>query len=209
MIQGFKKGDLVVHPNVPQVLRVSSISGPFAFLLSAAEGFHVGEFPLAHLQLASEFCPEARDFRAGDIVIHEGEEAHVDRAKNGKLWVNDRRKVHIVDKYRVRRAPIDVGNWVRVCATGLVGMVTSRDPSYVHAFKVSGSDDAYHERELARTTEPAPVGPMTVPPDDIQVNDILLYRSLPDNEFAIVEVRVSSIIDDTYLLEGENGRIYG
>lgn len=119
MIQGFKKGDLVVHPNVPQVLRVSSISGTFAILQSAAEGFHVGEFPLAHLQLVSDppqmFGTEATNFQAGDIVLHEGEEARVDRAKNSKLWVEDSRKVHIVDKYQVRRAPIDVGNWVRVC----------------------------------------------------------------------------------------------
>lgn len=45
--------------------------------------------------------------------------------------------------------------------------------------------------------------------DDIQVNDILLYRSLPDNEFAIKEVRVDRIIDNTFLLEGDGGRIYG
>ena len=158
MSHGFKKGDRVCAPNIGETLILSSISGyrymPMAFLRTT-EGFYAGECPLAHLQLAS-----ATDFLAGDIVIHDGGEAQVDRAKNGKLWVNDSRKVHIVDKYRVRRAPIDVGNWVRVPATGLVGMVTNKDPSDVRAFQVSGK--AYHERELVRTIET----PMALRPSD-------------------------------------------
>ena len=210
MTTGFKKDDRVVHPNVPQVLRISSISGAFAILRTDDEGYSVGQFPLSELQLASG--PKAA-IRAGDIIVHEGREARVDRVNNCKLWVEDSRKVHIVDEYQVRRAPIDVGNWVRVCETGLVGMVTRRDPSYVRAFEVAG--EAYHERELVRTTEPGIAARVSARPktaalsNDIQVNDILLYRSLPDNEFAIKEVRVDRIIDNTFLLEGERGRIYG